>query len=75
VAPTPRPCRRRSGCPRRTCPRPRGRPNGRSAGVIEAGEIDPGFIISHRMSLEDAPKAYEIVKNKKDYCTKVVLTP
>jgi threonine dehydrogenase-like Zn-dependent dehydrogenase len=42
---------------------------------IEAGEIDPSFVISHRMSLEDAPKGYEIFKNKKDDCTKVVLTP
>jgi len=42
---------------------------------IEAGEIDPSFVISHRMSLEDAPQAYEIFKNKKDGCTKVVLKP
>jgi threonine dehydrogenase-like Zn-dependent dehydrogenase len=42
---------------------------------IEAGEIDPSFVISHRMSLEDAPKGYEIFKNKKDDCTKVVLKP
>jgi threonine dehydrogenase-like Zn-dependent dehydrogenase len=42
---------------------------------IEAGEIDPSFVVSHRMSLEDAPKGYEIFKNKQDDCTKVVLTP
>jgi threonine dehydrogenase-like Zn-dependent dehydrogenase len=42
---------------------------------IEAGEIDPSFVISHRMSLEDAPKGYEIFKNKQEDCTKVVLTP
>ncbi len=42
---------------------------------IEAGEIDPSFVISHRMSLEDAAKGYEIFKNKKDDCTKVVLKP
>jgi threonine dehydrogenase-like Zn-dependent dehydrogenase len=42
---------------------------------IEAGEIDPSFVISHRMSLEDAPKGYEIFKNKRDDCTKVVLKP
>ena len=42
---------------------------------IEAGEIDPSFVISHRMSLEDAPQAYEIFKNKREDCTKVVLTP
>jgi len=42
---------------------------------IEAGEIDPSFVISHRMSLEDAAKGYEIFKNKQDDCTKVVLKP
>jgi threonine dehydrogenase-like Zn-dependent dehydrogenase len=42
---------------------------------IEAGEVDPSFVISHRMSLEDAPKGYEIFKNKKEDCTKVVLKP
>jgi threonine dehydrogenase-like Zn-dependent dehydrogenase len=44
-------------------------------GRIEAGEIDPSFVISHRMSLEDAPEGYEIFKNKKEDCTKVVLKP
>jgi threonine dehydrogenase-like Zn-dependent dehydrogenase len=44
-------------------------------GRIEAGEIDPSFVISHRMSLEDAPEAYEIFKNKREDCTKVVLKP
>jgi threonine dehydrogenase-like Zn-dependent dehydrogenase len=42
---------------------------------IENGEIDPTFVISHRMKLEQAPEAYEIFKNKKEDCTKVVLTP
>jgi threonine dehydrogenase-like Zn-dependent dehydrogenase len=42
---------------------------------IEAGEIDPSFVISHRMSLEDAAMGYEIFKNKQDDCTKVVLKP
>ena len=42
---------------------------------IEAGEIDPSFVISHRMPLEDAAKGYEIFKNKQDDCTKVVLKP
>lgn len=42
---------------------------------IENGEIDPSFIITHRMKLEDAPKAYEIFKRKEDKCIKVVLTP
>ncbi len=40
---------------------------------IQNGEIDPSFVITHKMSLEDAPKGYEIFKNKKDNCIKVVL--
>jgi threonine dehydrogenase-like Zn-dependent dehydrogenase len=41
---------------------------------IQNGDIDPTFIITHRMSLEDAPRGYEIFKNKQDDCMKVVLT-
>jgi threonine dehydrogenase-like Zn-dependent dehydrogenase len=42
---------------------------------IQRGEIDPSFVISHEMSLSDAPKGYEMFKNKLDDCTKVVLKP
>ncbi|GAA6524973.1 zinc-dependent alcohol dehydrogenase [Intrasporangium sp. DVR] len=42
---------------------------------IRTGEIDPTYIISHRLSLEEAPKGYDIFKNKDERCTKVVLTP
>ena len=42
---------------------------------IEAGEIDPSFVITHRLSLDDAPKAYKTFKNKEDNCIKVVMTP
>jgi threonine dehydrogenase-like Zn-dependent dehydrogenase len=42
---------------------------------IQRGEIDPTFIITHKMSLEDAPKGYDIFLNKQDECVKVVLTP
>jgi threonine dehydrogenase-like Zn-dependent dehydrogenase len=42
---------------------------------IEKGEIDPSFIISHRMRLEDAPAAYRMFRDKQDDCIKVVLTP
>ena len=41
---------------------------------IERGEIDPSFVISHRLPLEDAPRGYEMFKQKQDECTKVVLT-
>ena len=42
---------------------------------IRNGEIDPTYIISHRLPLEEAPKGYDLFKNKKESCTKVVLTP
>ncbi|MGJ6962076.1 zinc-dependent alcohol dehydrogenase [Streptosporangium sp. G11] len=44
-------------------------------GKIRKGDIDPSFVISHRMRLEDAPRGYEMFKNKLDDCNKVVLTP
>jgi len=40
---------------------------------IQRDEIDPTFIITHRMRLEDAPYAYDLFKNKEDQCIKVVL--
>jgi threonine dehydrogenase-like Zn-dependent dehydrogenase len=42
---------------------------------IEAGQIDPTFVISHRLSLDDAPEAYHMFREKTDGCTKVVLRP
>ena len=42
---------------------------------IQRGEIDPTFIITHKLSLEDAPKGYDIFLNKQDECVKVVLKP
>jgi threonine dehydrogenase-like Zn-dependent dehydrogenase len=42
---------------------------------IEKGEIDPTFVITHRMSLADAPRGYDVFLNKKVDCMKVVLSP
>jgi threonine dehydrogenase-like Zn-dependent dehydrogenase len=42
---------------------------------IQNGEIDPSFVITHRMRLEDAPEAYKIFRDKQDDCIKVVLKP
>ena len=42
---------------------------------IERGEIDPRFVISHRVRLEDAPKMYQVFNNKEEECMKVVLKP
>jgi threonine dehydrogenase-like Zn-dependent dehydrogenase len=42
---------------------------------IERGEIDPSFVITHRLSRDDAPEGYEMVLNKRDGGAKVVLSP
>ena len=42
---------------------------------IERGEIDPSFVITHRLPLDQAPDAYEVFKQKQDDCVKVVLSP
>jgi threonine dehydrogenase-like Zn-dependent dehydrogenase len=41
---------------------------------IESGEIDPSFVITHRLPLDQAPEAYETFKHKRDDCVKVVLS-
>jgi threonine dehydrogenase-like Zn-dependent dehydrogenase len=42
---------------------------------VEEGEIDPSFVISHKVPLEQAPEAYEKFRDKTDGCVKVVLIP
>lgn len=42
---------------------------------IRRGEIDPSFVITHRLPLGDAPHAYKMFRDKKDGCIKVVLKP
>jgi threonine dehydrogenase-like Zn-dependent dehydrogenase len=42
---------------------------------IQQGEIDPSFIITHRLPLSEAPRGYELFKHKRDDCLKVVLKP
>jgi threonine dehydrogenase-like Zn-dependent dehydrogenase len=42
---------------------------------IEAGQIDPSFIITHLVSLEEAATAYKTFRDKEDGCIKVVLKP
>lgn len=42
---------------------------------IEANEIDPSFLITDRIRIEDAPEAYTTFRDKKDGCIKVVITP
>ena len=40
---------------------------------IEDGQIDPSFVISHRISLDEAPQGYKTFRDKQDSCTKVVM--
>jgi threonine dehydrogenase-like Zn-dependent dehydrogenase len=42
---------------------------------VRNGDIDPSFVITHRMGLDQAPEGYETFKNKQDDCVKVVLKP
>jgi threonine dehydrogenase-like Zn-dependent dehydrogenase len=42
---------------------------------ILKGQIDPSFIVTHRMRLEDAPEGYKIFRDKQYECVKVVLDP
>jgi threonine dehydrogenase-like Zn-dependent dehydrogenase len=42
---------------------------------IERGEIDPSFVITHRMKLDEAPEAFDMFTQKEDDCVKVVLKP
>jgi threonine dehydrogenase-like Zn-dependent dehydrogenase len=42
---------------------------------IEEGQIDPSFVVTHRVSLEDGPGMYKTFRDKEDGCVKVVLRP
>jgi len=42
---------------------------------IRSGKIDPSFVVTHRMPLSDAPRGYQMFREKKDGCIKVVLDP
>ncbi|HSK39623.1 MAG TPA: zinc-dependent alcohol dehydrogenase [Arenibaculum sp.] len=42
---------------------------------IQAGDIDPSFVITHHLPLSEAPHGYAIFQKKQDGCIKVVLKP
>jgi threonine dehydrogenase-like Zn-dependent dehydrogenase len=42
---------------------------------IERGEIDPTFVITHRVRLDDASEMYRTFREKEDACIKVVMKP
>ncbi|MCA1362356.1 glutathione-dependent formaldehyde dehydrogenase [Bradyrhizobium sp. IC3069] len=42
---------------------------------IEEGEIDPSFVITHTVPLAQGPEMYQVFRDKRDSCVKVVLKP
>lgn len=42
---------------------------------IEEGQIDPSFVVTHRVGLDQAPEMYKTFRDKKDGCIKVVVNP
>jgi threonine dehydrogenase-like Zn-dependent dehydrogenase len=42
---------------------------------LQRGEIDTSYLMTHRMRLEEGPRGYELFKEKKDGCVRVVFTP
>jgi len=42
---------------------------------IEDGQIDPSFVITHKVSLEEGPEMYKIFRDKQDGCIKVFIQP
>jgi threonine dehydrogenase-like Zn-dependent dehydrogenase len=42
---------------------------------IEKGQLDPSYIISHRITLEQAPEMYKVWRDKKENVTKIVIDP
>lgn len=43
--------------------------------LIEDGQIDPAFVITHKARLEDAPGLYDTFNAKRDNCVKIVINP
>ncbi|MEH2048031.1 zinc-dependent alcohol dehydrogenase [Nostoc sp.] len=42
---------------------------------VQNGDIDPSFVITHSLPLDQAPHGYEIFSHKQDSCIKIVLKP
>jgi len=43
--------------------------------LIEERKIDPSFIVTHQVALQDGPGMYRTFRNKQDGCIKTVLKP
>ncbi|MDQ3731827.1 MAG: glutathione-dependent formaldehyde dehydrogenase [Pseudomonadota bacterium] len=41
----------------------------------QQGELDPSYLMTHKFSLEDGPRGYDMFKNKEDGCVRVLFTP
>jgi threonine dehydrogenase-like Zn-dependent dehydrogenase len=44
-------------------------------GLIDEGQIDPSFVVTHSAGLEQGPDMYNTFRDKQDGCVKVVLKP
>jgi threonine dehydrogenase-like Zn-dependent dehydrogenase len=42
---------------------------------VQEGELDPSFMITHKMPLSEGPRGYEIFKEKEDGCVRAVFVP
>jgi threonine dehydrogenase-like Zn-dependent dehydrogenase len=63
------------GITMRTSQQPGQRYMGRMLEHVQAGDLDPSFLITHRMPLEDAARGYEMFKKKQDGCLRAAFTP
>jgi threonine dehydrogenase-like Zn-dependent dehydrogenase len=43
--------------------------------LIEQGKIDPSFVVSHQLRLDQAPEGYAMFRDKQRECIKIVLKP
>lgn len=43
--------------------------------LILEGKLDPSFVVTHTLPLDEAPYAYHIFQQKQDNCIKVILKP
>ena len=42
---------------------------------VQKGELDPSFMMTHKMPLEDTPQGYQLFKDKQDGCVRAVFVP
>ena len=42
---------------------------------VQNGDIDPSFVVTHSLPLDDAPRGYRMFRDRHDACVKVVMRP